>query len=187
MKRWLAWALVALCAAPGCLLVSPLDDAKPEGSSGGAGRAGSGTGNDTNNAGGGNVGGGDGVDFSLFTGDWITKSGTITTVCGGQSNVSDATVGEVTNIGLGTTSDLIVYPGTDCQILLDVVDRTATSLDGQSCVFTDSGVTYTLQLDYFDFIVTDADTSATTTFYSTTTTSTGLVCNTDQTLYYERY
>ncbi len=179
MKAWAALGCVLLTVLPSCLLVQPLDDAKPADGSAGSGNAG------TGNAGTGNVP--NEVDFSLFTGTWIIKSGEITTTCGAQMTTDQATPGDTSELGLGTTSDLILDPGTLCPILLDVDDRTATSQDGQTCTLTQDGTTFDLSVDYLDFIVTSADTSATSTFYASATTTTGVTCNFDQHLYYERF
>lgn len=202
MKAW-GWLAVALL--PSCVLVSPLDDAKPEGAGGsaqaaGAGatpsRAGSGNsanggsgnaanGGDDDTGGTGNTGGTDVVDFSLFTGTWNIDSGETKTTCAGQEMTEQVTSG-TTSIGLGTTSDLILDPTTECPILLDVVDRTATAQPDQTCQTVSGTLNLTAYIDYFDFIITDADTSATTTFYSTVVSDTGVTCKVEQTLYYVR-
>lgn len=195
MKAWAALGCVLLTVLPSCLLVQPLDDAKPADGSAGSGAAGSGNAG-TGNAGSGNAAGSNNagtgnvpneVDFSLFTGTWIIKSGEITTTCGAQMTTDQATPGDTSELGLGTTSDLILDPGTLCPILLDVDDRTATSQDGQTCTLTQDGTTFDLSVDYIDFIITSADTSATSTFYASATTTTGVTCNFDQHLYYERF
>lgn len=184
-----------LLLIPGCLLVQPLDEAKPDadddsaaapnagsgntsgktshaGNSSSAGRntggsgspaGGSANGGSRNNAGSGptppggsaNGGSSSGVDFSLFTGDWTLTSGKNTTTCdAGTPMTEDAEAGIVDMVALGTSTDLIFAPDSECQILADVDDRTASlSQDTQPCSYTTANVDYYATYDSFEFVV----------------------------------
>jgi len=172
-----AWRWLALLLVPGCVLVQPLDEAKPDddtsipagsgsggktGSSGGPSKAGSGSAGRTGSSGApssagapsGN-GGGAGVDFSLFTGDWTVTGGENTTSCDpGTTQTAPIDTGGTTTFGLGTTSDLILDPGTTCEILVDVDDRTAALNSGTgSCSYSDSMYSYYVEYDSYEFTV----------------------------------
>jgi len=174
-----AWGWLALLLIPGCLLVQPLDEAKPdaEGSSGGAGKpssqagsggkltggSGSGSGGSGNRGGSGslppggaaNGGAPSGVDFSLFTGTWISTDGSTTISCdGGTPQTTPVDVGTSDTVVLGTVSDLIFGPGNDCEILADVSDRVATLNDATTeCNFSDADYAYGQTVDTFQFAV----------------------------------
>ena len=125
-----AWAWLGLLALPGCLLIQPLDDAKPNdegGSSGKAGqhaggsgpsaggagnKAGSGTSGGSGpgpsggaDDGGTNDGGGTGgVDFSLFLGRWTLVSGDYARKCASETSTTTGTIepGEIDTFVPGT-------------------------------------------------------------------------------------
>jgi|GEM_PF-1324003 len=158
-----AWACLGLLALPGCLLIQPLDDAKPkdEGgssgkagqhaggggpSSGGAGnKAGSGPsgGSGPNPSGGADNGGADnggstgGVDFSLFLGEWTLISGTYAKKCSNDTSTTTGTIdaGAVDTFVLGTRNDLSfdLEDPGVCDIDADVEDRNAYGTGAQSC------------------------------------------------------
>ena len=212
-STWLMLAAIAV-AAPGCLLVQPLDDVSADsaGSGGsGTGKAGAGPSPSGGKAGagpapnggrGGAASGGRGgsgptptagapgqVDFSYFTGIWTVTSGTITTDCGTGPIDTDATPGTTDTIDLGTTSDLIVDKGTKCPVLADVNDLVAIGQDGQSCDFPDTSGMYHLEINAFDFVVDGTHQKASSSLLSViTVTNNGVVttCDSDQELYYTR-
>ena len=182
-----AWRWLVLLLIPGCILVQPLDEAKPadsdDSSSGGPAKAGSGNGSGgaPSKAGSGNSGapakagsgnagragssaGGapSGVDFSLFTGNWKLVGGTITTTCEGSApSTAPAETGTVDKVGLGTTSDLIFGPGANCEILADVEDRSAFLNSGTlPCSESDGTYNYYSTTDYFEFAVSDDEQTA---------------------------
>jgi hypothetical protein len=196
---------------PGCVLVQPLDEAKPDNDGSGAGgpHAGSGNGNSggPSKAGSGNAGRGGGSsaggapnggapsgdDFSLFTGSWYVSGGTITTRCEGETPMtSSATLGGEVQVGLGTTSDLIFDPGTNCEILADVDERSASlNWDTLPCTENDGTYNYYLDTEYLDFTVSDDDQSATASIITSVTTTDAddnllLTCEVEQSLEYER-
>jgi len=214
----LGWLVLLLI--PGCLLVQPLDSAKPDdddddtvpaaqaGNAGkasggsGPGAAGTaGTGGTGNKAGsgpvpaGGSANGGapSGVDFSLFTGTWTITSGQTTTTCDDGTPSTEAIApGGTDQVGLGTTSDLIFGPGSSCEILGDVSDRTAyLNSDTLPCADTDGTYYYYLSFESFEFAVSSngmtADASMTTTVL-TADANDNLVasCTVDQTWKYRR-
>jgi len=212
--RW-SWVMLGAIAvaAPGCLLVQPLDDVSTDsaGSGGsGAGKAGAGpspsggkggAGPSASGGKGGGASGGRGgagptptggapsVDFSYFTGTWKVTSGTITTDCGTGPIDTAAMPGTTDSLALGTTSDLILDKGTQCPILVDVNDLVATGQDGQTCDFSDASGTYHLEISFFDFIVGDDHMTATSHLTSVITlTSSGVdtVCDSNQELLYTR-
>ena len=174
-----AWGWLVLLLIPGCLLVQPLDEAKPdaEGSAGGAGKAsaqagsggkqaggsGSGTAGSGNRGGsgpvstGGSANGGapSGVDFSLFTGTWTSTDGSSTISCdGGTPTTTPVDIGTSDTVELGTVSDLIFGPGNDCEILADVADRVASLNDATAeCSFSDADYAYDQTVDSFQFAV----------------------------------
>jgi len=179
-----AWSWLGLLLIPGCLLVQPLDEAKPEdggsagngsgggpskaGSSGSTSKAGSGnagrgggapnggaTSGNAGRGGGANGGAANGVDFSLFTGTWTVTSGETTTFCDGvDPTTEEVTPGGKDTVGLGTTSDLIFGPGSNCEILADVDDRNASlNSDTKPCSETDGTYNYYLTVDAFHFTV----------------------------------
>jgi len=180
--RALAWRWLALLLVPGCVLVQPLDEAKPNdedsstpagsgntGSSGGPSKAGSGNAGRAGAsgapgaAGSANGGAPSGVDFSLFTGTWKIAGGEVTSTCddGVPKTASIDAVG-TTTLGLGTTSDLIVDPGTACEIWVDVDDRSAALNSGTSpCSYTDDmEISYYIQYDSYEFSVSGDGKSA---------------------------
>lgn len=182
MKASLCSWLVLL-VLPGCLLVQPLDDAKPkdENAGGGAHLAGNGpgAGGAGNKAGSGPVGNGGsspdpsggngGVDFSLFLGGWTLTSAQVTRQCSNETSptTSPITPGEVDTFVLGTQSDLIFdLEGTDvCDIHANVDDRSAYGTGEQSCTVdeTDGTTTY-LAYTYFEFAVSGDGQSAQSTW-----------------------
>lgn len=130
-----------------------------------------------------------GVDFSYFTGLWTITSGTITTDCGAGPTDMPAKVGGQDTFDVGTTSDLILDKGTQCEILVDVADLVAVARDGQSCDLSDGADTYHLDISSFSFIVDDDHQTATSYMTSTiTVTSNGVdtTCDSNQELYYSR-
>jgi hypothetical protein len=188
--RTTAWTFLALLVIPGCLLVQPLDQARPEddgsagsgnGNAGGTSKAGSS--GSTSNAGSSNAGRGggasggapsgnagrggaasggaasggapSGVDLSLFTGYWYVTDGQITTTCDDGSSQTEAIdPGGRDQVGLGTTSDLIFGPGSNCEILADVEDRNASlNSDTLPCSDNDGTYYYYLTIDAFHFNV----------------------------------
>ena len=183
-----AWAWLGVLALPGCLLIQPLDDAKPAGSGGGAhagqhaggGPAAGGAGNKggsgpTPSGGSGpspsggdsNGGGSGGADFSLYLGDWKLISGDYTRQCGTDSATTGAIApGEVDSFVPGTQaskSDLIFdLEGMDvCDIHADVLDGGAYGNGNQSCTVAETdGTTTYLQYTYFEFVVSDDGQSA---------------------------
>jgi hypothetical protein len=202
---WVLLAAIAV-AAPGCLLVQPLDDVNSD-SAGAGGKAGGGgkasTGGNTSSAGKGGSGatptggrGGSaptaggppsGVDFSYFVDTWTVTSGTISTDCGTGPTDAPATVGSTDTVTLGTTSDLIVDEGTPCPVLADVNDLVATGQDGQTCDFTDGSNNYQLVIDAFTFVVSGNHLSATSELYGEVTdTVDGIAttCGSHQILHY---
>jgi hypothetical protein len=209
--RWLALLLI-----PGCILVQPLDAAKPDdddsGASGGPAKAGSANGSSgaPAKAGAGNAGraggatsgapngGGSGaVDFTLFTGDWTLSGGTITTRCqGAATKTTDADTGGVDTVGLGTDSgapsDLVFGPGSSCEIWADVDDRDAyLNPATPACSDNDGVYQYYLTTDDFDFKVSADDQTATAdinTTVLTTELSTNyqFTCTVEQNLKYQR-
>jgi len=192
--RAAAWGILIWLTLPGCLLVQPLDEAKPEADGGSNGKAGSGphsggsgpsaagSGNQAGSGpaaggsgpgdqgGGSNGGGANGPDFSLFTGTWTVKSGETTTSCDGSTpTTTAATPGATDTFGLGTISDLILNPGTACEILADVSDDTASlNLATPECTFSQDGYQYDVLVDSFDFQV-DSDGNTATATMSTDT------------------
>lgn len=210
-RRVWAWLLLAL--VPGCLLVQPLDEATSDdaaGASGGNGNASAGTGSagrptsagggapsagapsGGSHAGGAAQGGApSGVDFSLFIGTWTITSGSTTRDCGTDAPTTEpATVGAQDSFGLGTTSDLILDPGTQCALLVDVDDRVASSEAAQECTFQSEGYTVHVYVDSFEFTVSGDGKTAISRFISTVDVSDGsgasATCDTDQTLHYKR-
>ena len=195
-----AWLLVALL--PSCLLVQPLDEAKPSDDGSGGTSSSAGSNNAGRNSGGGGKGGGapnaggahsggapNGADFSLFTGSWTVKSGSIVTDCGTGPMTTMPTTGTIDTVDLGTTSDLILDEGTQCPVSADVTDRTATGQPGQTCDFTDEGSVYHLDIQYFDFIVGSTGRTASSTLTSVvslTTNGVTATCDSNQTLSYAR-
>jgi hypothetical protein len=95
------------------------------------------------------------VDFSLFTGTWTITSGEITTTCPGEDPITeDIEPGDVDTVGLGTSSDLIFGPGSSCEVLADVDDRSATlNSDTLPCSATDGTNNYYWTIDAFHFNV----------------------------------
>lgn len=178
-----AWGWLVLLLIPGCLLVQPLDDPKPDdaGSAGAAGAAGRGQPSQAGSAGrpsgasgssaggsgnrggsgplpaGGAANGGapSGVDFSLFLGDWTVSGGKNTVSCdGGTPKTTAVDAGGVDTIGLGTISDLIFGVGSGCEILADVNDRTASLNPATTnCETSDANFDYVLYVDDFQFVV----------------------------------
>jgi len=200
-----AWHWLILLLVPGCLLVQPLDDAKPkqDGSAGSGnssgkpsqGSAGLHSGGSTQTGGAGNKAGAgpvhpggapnggasSGVDFSLFTGTWtITAGESITSCDGGPAKTETATPGGMDEFGLGTISDLVFGPGTQCEILADVYDRTASLNSAtEDCSSSDATYDYYLSVAAFDFEVSGSGQTA----HLTMSTST-LVSDIDGATYY---
>jgi hypothetical protein len=114
-----AWGWLALLVLPGCLLIQPLDDAKPENTGGNNGKAGQHAGGGPSTGGAGNKGGSgnkagsgpeggsgpvppggapnnggapNGVDFSLFLGEWTMTSATFTRQCSNEENPTTGTI-----------------------------------------------------------------------------------------------
>ena len=210
----IAWSWLALLAIPGCLLVQPLDDAKPidediagsagkPAQAGGAGRPAGGnpgTGGTGNKAGAGpvppggsgNGGAPNGVDFSDFTGTWTVTGGKRITTCDGAAPQTDAvTPGGTDTIGLGTISDLIFGPDTACEILADVDDRSATLNSATSdCSYSDDDGEYQLSFDDFEFTVSGdgktAELAMSTSVLYTDLNDEAHLCYVDSSLDYER-
>ena len=179
-----AWRWLVLLLIPGCILVQPLDEAKPDdddsvpATSGGPSKAGSGNGSSggPSKAGSGNAGRGGssaagapnggggttGVDFSLFTGNWTLIGGTNTTTCEGEDPVvTDADTGTPLEVVLGTTSDVIFGPRSACPILGDVDDRSAFLNSGTlPCSENDGTYNFYSTTDYFEFAVSDDEQTA---------------------------
>ncbi|HKO48464.1 MAG TPA: hypothetical protein VJV79_12110 [Polyangiaceae bacterium] len=158
-----AWGWLVLLVMPGCLLLQPLDEVKSDstgnagnpssaGSSGNSSQAGNGSAGRNNGGGPGNGGAPNGVDFSPFTGTWTVTGGHITTTCGSEMDTTVVDPGGTDTFGLGTISDLIFNPGTACEVLADVSDRTA-SLNSATpdCSYSDAQFTYDLAFDSFEF------------------------------------
>jgi hypothetical protein len=214
VKR-LAWCWLAVLVFPGCLLVQPLDEAKPDldasggdtasagKTNGGGGRGGAGPGPTAgSHSGGASAAGGaahagasatggapTGTDFSLFLGAWTVTSGTITTDCGTGPMQTAADVGTKETIGLGTTSDLIVDEGTQCPVLVDVTGTVAFGQDGQTCDFSDASGAYHLEINSYDFAVGSTGTTASAELISTvelTANGTTTTCDSDELLVYKR-
>jgi len=210
-----AWRWLALLAIPGCVLVQPLDEAKPAdsdnaGSGNGSSHAGSsnagsasggrsggpakaGSGNAGSSASGGADGGApSGVDFSLFTGTWTIVDGKNTTTCdSGASKTSNVDPGGQDTFGLGTITDLILDPGTTCEVLADVDDHRAfLNSNTAACSYSDASYDYDLFFDAFEFIVSsDGKTAkASMTAYITATDASGNMsdCKSDTTWNYKR-
>jgi len=212
-----AWCGLALLVIPGCLLVQPLDEAKPDqddsassggetshaGSAGqhaggspaagGAGnKAGSGSGATSGSASAGRGGASSGVDFSLFTGSWTITGGKRVTTCDGSTPQTETVApGGTDTIGLGTSSDLIFGPGTACEILSDVDDRSATLNSGTStCAYSDENGEYELSFDSFEFTVSGDGKTAkfdmTTSVLFTDLNDEAHVCSVDSNLDYKR-
>jgi hypothetical protein len=189
-----AWAWLGLLALPGCLLIQPLDDAKPNQESGGssgkagqhAGGSGPGAGGAGNKAGSGPSGGSDpipaggtddsggtgGVDFSLFLGRWTLISGTYARKCASETTSTTGTInpGEVDTFVPGTEdsqSDLIFdVEGTDvCNVFANVDDRSAYGTGDQACTVDEAdGSTTYLTYNYFEFAVSADGQSALSTW-----------------------
>jgi len=198
--RTTALAFLALLAIPGCLLVQPLDDAKPEdgnsagstghtsggnqnsggagnkagsgpvGSSGAGNKAGSGP---IGSAGGANGGAPSGVDFSLFTGSWTVTGGENTVTCSdGVPTTTSEAPGGVDTFGLGTVSDLILNPGATCELWADVDDHTASlNPSTPNCTTSDANYDYELYFESFDFVVSADGQTATATLTTSTLVS----------------
>lgn len=213
------WIWLPLLVVPGCLLVQPLDDVKagdddsvPSAHAGmgqHAGGNGPGAGGAGNKAGSGPVasggsgatggsgpvasgGAGNAGAFSLFLGEWTISNGTQTTSCdGGTPTTSTVSPGGTDTFGVGTLSDLILDPGTSCEILVDVDGRTASlnpaTLD---CTTSDANYDYDLFVESYDFTVSSdgktAKASMTATVYLTDANSNESVCTTDTSWDYER-
>jgi hypothetical protein len=185
----LAWSWLALLALPSCLLIQPLDDAKPENTGGSSGKAGQHAGGGPSAGGSGNKGGSgpsggsgpvppggapnsggspNGVDFSLFLGEWTMTSGEYSRLCDGETTPTTGTLtpGEVDTFVLGTQasqSDLIFdLEGTDvCDIAANVDDRNAYGTGEQSCTVDEAdGTTTYLGYNYFEFAVSGDGQSA---------------------------
>ena len=124
-----AWSWLALLVLPGCLLIQPLDEAKPNDETSGnagagqhSGGSGPGKGGAGNKAGSGsgaaasggsssvppggasNGGGSGGSDFSLFLGPWTLISGDVTSKCESEESARTSRIqpGEVDRFVLGT-------------------------------------------------------------------------------------
>jgi hypothetical protein len=133
-----------------------------------------------------------GVDFSLFTGTWTITGGQSTTSCDGATpQTSTVAPGGTDTFGLGNISDLIFDPGTDCEILADVDDRTASlnpaTLD---CYTSDANYDYDLSVISFDFVVSGDGKTAKATMSASILVSDGSgglsVCDADYTWNYKR-
>ena len=185
-KAILCWLL--LLSIPGCLLVQPLDETKPDGSTGGAsgnsaGRA-NGSGGDAPKAGSGNAGRGgspaggspagggangggpSGVDFSLFTGTWLVQEGsTIERSCSDGKDYSAAiglAADEFVEGSGGSSGDILLNPETPCPLAFDVDDRIAYARSGQSCtLYDDNALEHTLEFSSAAFAVSDDESVAT--------------------------
>jgi hypothetical protein len=182
------WLL--LLSVPGCLLLQPLDEAKPEvsaggpnggsagganggsagkgnGSSGGPSKAGNGSaGGDSPAAGAANGGGPSETDFSLFTGTWLVQEGsTIERSCSDgedYSNEVDWTADEFVEGGGGSSGDILLNPMTPCALAFDVDDRIAYAQSGQSCTLSDGdSLEQTLEFTSAAFAVDDDESTAT--------------------------
>jgi len=203
------WLL--LLSIPGCLLLQPLDDAKPEGSAGGpnGGSAGSGNGSSggPSKAGNGNAGhagspaggaanggGPSETDFSLFTGTWFVQAGsTIERSCSDGEDYSsevDWTTDEFVEGGGGSSGDILLNPTTPCALAFDVDDRIAYAQSGQSCTLSDGdSLEQTLEFTSAAFAVDDDESTATASVEVDETISDAsgtLYCTAYWTLYYQR-
>ncbi|HYQ30671.1 MAG TPA: hypothetical protein VER04_25745 [Polyangiaceae bacterium] len=207
------WGWLALLLLPGCLLVQPLDEAKPASEdnagsggkasgnagqhSGGSGASTAGTGNRAGSgsmptSGAANGGAGSGVDFSLFTGTWTISAGKGTVTCDEGTPTTDTVdPGGTTSVGPGTVSDLIFDPGADCEILADVSNRTASLNSATSeCYSSDSTYDYESYVESFEFVVSGdgktAKATMTSTVYVTDADGAISICETDYSWDYER-
>jgi hypothetical protein len=208
-----AWRWLLLLVIPGCILVQPLDEAKPEGSAGsgnssgkssqaGAGHASGspGAGGSGNKAGAGplpaagaaNGGAASGADYSLFVGTWVISGGKVTSSCeGADPTTDDVTPGGQDTIGLGTLSDLIFGVGSECEILADVANRTA-SLNPATlpCSFSDATYDYYSTFESFEFVVASdgltAKANVSTSVLAVDFSATTVACDIKQTLDYKR-
>lgn len=203
------WGLLSLLAIPGCLLVQPLDDPKPaDGAAGGGNKAGgsgqpsggSGNSGSGNKAGSGSVppggapsgGAPSSVDFTLFTGTWTVTSGQSTVTCGDEApQTTTATPGGTDTFGLGTVSDLVLNPDTDCEIWADVDDRTASLNPATpNCATSDADYDYDLYIESFDFTVSadgkTAEASMTTSTLVSDSSGVVGVCDSEHAWKYKR-
>lgn len=214
--RCLILAGLPVCLlVPGCLLVQPLDEAKTNteanagsgntssgdsgattsraGSSGSAGRAPTGSsGSPASGAGGGANGGAPSeVDFSLFTGTWTITSGSKGTDCGAGLIAEAVPAGGIDEFTLGTTSDLILDASTDCPLLVDVDNRTATGQGAQHCTYSGAdGYDYDIAVQAYTFEVlgdgTANSTLSTVSLVTDPSTNTTATCTGDATFNYQR-
>jgi hypothetical protein len=188
-----AWAWLGVLVLPGCLLIQPLDEAKPDEGSGGSGKAGQHAGGSGPSAGGAgnkagsgpsggsspvpsggadNNGGSAGVDFSLFLGGWTLVSGNYSRKCESETSTTTGTInpGEVDTFVPGTresNTDLIFdVEGTDvCNVFANVDDRSAYGTGDQACTIDEAdGSTTYLTYGYFEFAVSDDGQSALSTW-----------------------
>ncbi len=119
-------------------------------------------------------------------------SGKSTTSCdGGTPQTVDATAGGQDTVGLGTTSDLIFDPGSSCEILADVDDRTASlNQDTLPCSYSDATTDYYAIFDSFDFTVSGngqtAKANISTSVLATDANDNLHSCEVTQALNYER-
>jgi hypothetical protein len=218
--RTSAWRFLFLLALPGCLLVQPLDDVS-SGSAGSGGKASSAGSAGTPSGGGGPSAGGAGnqagsssapggsssippgsagdagassgnADLSLFLGTWTVTGGKNTTACDSDpAKTTNVMAGGTDTFGPGTLSDLILNPGSDCEILTDVNDHTASlnplTLD---CTTTDANLEYDLYILTYDFVVADDGQTAQAHMTASILVSDGVgglsVCDSDTTWNYKR-
>jgi hypothetical protein len=204
------WPWVLLLLLPGCVLVAPLDEAKPSdgsdagsggrpagtaGSSGSPAKAGSGNagrGGGAPNGGAANGGAPNGGAFSLFLGTWTIADGKNTTTCDpGTTETSDVEPGLQDTFGRGTITDLIFDPGTACEILADVNDHTAfLNSNTEGCSYSDDTFVYDLYFDAFEFVVSSdgqtAKASMTAYIQATDADNNTSYCQSDTTWNYER-
>ncbi len=211
-----AWAWLGVLALPGCLLIQPLDKAKPNDDSGSSGKAGQHAGGSGPSAGGAgnkagsgpsggsgpvppggadNGGGTGGVDFSLFLGGWTLISGNYARKCASETSTTTGTIapGEVDTFVLGTResqTDLIFdVEGTEvCDVFANVDDRNAYGTGDQACTVdqADGSTTY-LTYGYFEFAVSDDGQSAQLTWDVTALNDTSLdSCDSETVARYQR-
>ncbi|HET7545538.1 MAG TPA: hypothetical protein VFK05_36980 [Polyangiaceae bacterium] len=172
------------------------------GSGSGVGGAGNHAGGSANPAGGSssippggaaNGGGAGEVDLSLFTGTWTVTGGKNTTSCDDNpAKTSDVMAGGTDTFAPGTLSDLVLNPGTDCEILADVVESRKASLNDLTldCMTTDSGLDYDLYILTYDFVVSADGKTAQANMTASILVSDGAgglsVCDSDTTWNYKR-